>query len=270
MSRTVWDVHHHWVNEEGYIERLLATMDRLGIERTGLIAMGDFVPDLFLLHGPRVGCADNEDLARVVTAHPDRLWGWGYIRLGRHVPEDVDRLADLGMAGLKFHAPVRPYSDPQYFPVYEKASRYGMPCLFHTGIFYPPTPMPGEGINSENYRPIHVEPIAHEFPDLKMIIAHLGVCWNDEAAALCRICPNVHADLSGRVDGWRSSRPIEWFSQLLYWPTSHEKILFGSDVHADEVETTLEDHERIFSRMGWSADRIDNVLQGNARRLMGM
>ena len=263
----VWDVHHHWVNEADYIDRLLRTMDRLGIVRTGLIAMGDFIPDLFVRHGPRVGCVDNQDLAKLVREYGDRFWGWGYIRLGEHEPEDVDRLADMGMAGLKFHVPLAPYGNPEYFPVYEKAMQHGLPCLFHTGLFYPPTPMPGRSIRSENYRPIHLEPIAHEFPDLKMIAAHLGVCWNDEAATLCRMCPNIYADLSGRVDGWRSSKPIEWFKQTLYWPTAHEKVLFGSDLHADEVEGTLKDHDRIFTLMGWNAQQIACVMGDNARKL---
>ena len=264
----VWDVHHHWVNEPGYIDRLLRKMDRLHIERVGLIAMGDLIPDLFILHPPRQGAVDNRDLARVIRQHPDRFWGWGFIRLGHHHEQQVDELVDMGMKGLKFHIPVKPYGDAQYFPVYEKAQQYKLPCLFHTGVFYPPTPMPGQGIRSENCRPIHLEPIAHEFPDLKMIAAHLGVCWNEECATLCRICPNIYADLSGRADGWRSSKPIAWFKQTLYWPEAHRKILFGSDVHADEIQQTLDDHLRIFRDMGWNPQQIDNVLQGNARRLL--
>jgi hypothetical protein len=263
----VWDVHHHWVNEEGYIDRLLREMDRLGVERLGLIAMGDLVPDLFVLHGPVTGSVDNEDLADLVRRHPDRFWGWGFIRLGHCQPDIVDRLRDLGMAGLKFHVPDRPYSEGEYFPIYEKASAYGMPCLFHTGIFYPPSPMPGQGIRSENYRPIHLEPIAHEFPDLRMICAHLGVCWNDEAAAICRMCPHIYADLSGRVDGWRSSKPVDWWRQTLYWPDAHRKILFGSDVHSDEIGASLEDHRRILADLGWTSDQVRNVLSANARQL---
>jgi predicted TIM-barrel fold metal-dependent hydrolase len=265
----IWDVHHHWVNEGGYIDRLLRTMDRLGIERTGLIAMGDLTPDLFVTHGPRTGCCDNEQLAGVVREHPDRFWGWGYMRLGRHDPADVDRLADMGMKGLKFHVPLRPYGEPEYFPVYERAQCHGLVCLFHTGIFSPPVPMPGLGIRSENCRPIHLEPISHEFPELNMIIAHLGICWNDEAAALCRMSANIYADLSGRVDGWRSARPLDFWRQVLYWPTAHRKILFGSDVHADEVGRAIDDHRRIFEGMNWSDEQISDVMGANAKRLMG-
>lgn len=67
----IWDVHHHWVNEASYIDRLLREMDRLDIERAGLIALGDLIPDLFILHGPREGSVDNADLAKLVQQHPD-------------------------------------------------------------------------------------------------------------------------------------------------------------------------------------------------------
>jgi len=271
MSRNrqpVWDMHHHWVNEADYITRLLKEMDRLGVERLGLIAMGELVPDLFILHPPRRGAVDNHDLAKLLQTHGDRFWGWGFVRLGQHPPDIVDRLADMGMAGLKFHIPLKPYSDDAYLHVYDRAQQLALPCLFHTGIFYPPTPMPGEHIWSEKYRPIHLERIAHEFPKLKIILAHLGVCWNEEAAALCRICPNIHADLSGRVDGWRSSKPLEWFKQILYWPAAHEKICFGSDVHSDEIGTTIDDHRRILQGIGWSPAHIDNVMRHNIRRLL--
>ncbi len=266
-ASSIWDVHHHWVNEAGYIERLLRAMDARGIERVGMIAMGDFVPEIFILHGPQVGTADNQALSRLCREHPDRFWGWGFIRLGRHHVDDVARIADLGLSGLKFHAPMRPYSNPDYFPVYEAAQRLQLPCLFHTGFFYPPSPLPGEGIRSENYRPIHLEPIAHEFPDLRMIAAHLGVCWHEEAATICRMHRNVYTDLSGRVDGWRSSKSAAWFRQILYWPEAHRKILFGTDVHADEIGDAIDDYHRILEGMGWNAAQVADVMGENAKRL---
>lgn len=264
----LYDVHHHWVNEKGYIGRLLGEMDRLGIERTGLVAMGPILPGLFVQGEPGEKAPGNAELAELLKTHGDRFWGWGFIRPGRHNAEEVDRLAEMGMDGLKFHLPLKPYGSEEYFPIYERAEQHGMPCLFHTGIFYPPRPMRGMGIRSENCRPIHLEPIAQEFTDLTLIAAHLGVCWNEEAATLCRICPNIHADLSGRLDGWRSSRSIEWFRRTLYWPTAHRKILFGSDVHADEIESTLGDQRRIFRQMGWSEEQRADVFGGNAKRIL--
>lgn len=67
--------------------------------------------------------------------------------------------------------------------------------------------MAGEGIRSENYRPIHLEAIACEVPDLRMICAHLGVCWNKEAATLCRMCPNsTQIFPAGPTAGGRANR----------------------------------------------------------------
>ena len=263
----IWDVHHHWVNESGYIDRLLKAMDKLGVARTGLIAMGDLAPDLFVLHGLHSPYVDNASLGELVRQHPDRFWGWGFMRLGEHELADVDRIAELGLAGLKFHAPLKPYDDPDYFPVFERAQSLGLPCLFHTGIFTPPQPRPGQRYRSENCRPVYLESIAQEFPKLKMICAHLGVCWNEEAATICRIFDNVYADLSARVGGWRSGKSIEWFQQTLYWPTAHKKILFGSDVHADELDLVLSDHRRIFAEMGWTDSQIEDVFCNNAQDL---
>lgn len=267
-SHATWDVHHHWVNEAGYIDSLLRHMDRLGIERTVLIAMGDFASDLFVRGSPDAAPPDNAALGRAVQNHPDRLMGWGFIRLGRHEADAVDRTADLGLHGLKFHAPSAPYSDAAFYGVYERALKHRLPCLFHTGIFSPA--LPGEGIHSEFCRPIHLEPLAHEFPDLQMICAHLGVCWNDEAATMCRVFPNIHADLSGRVDGWRRSRSPEWFRQTFFWPDAHRKILFGSDVHIDEVGETLRDYERLLGEMGWGEEQREAVFSGNAKRILGV
>ena len=264
-----WDVHHHWVNEFGYIDRLLRTMDQVGVARTGLIALGDLIPELFILHGPRNGCVDNVALGALIKQHPDRFWGWGFIRLGDHKVEDVDKIAELGLAGLKFHAPLKPYDDPEFFPVYERAQTIGMPCLFHTGIFTPPKPMPGQRFRSENCRPVYLETIAQEYPKLKIICAHFGVCWNEEASAICRICDNIFGDLSGSADGWRSNKSIEWFKQTLYWPTAHKKIMFGSDVYADELAHALSDQQRIFRDIGWTKDQIQDVLCNNAKRLFG-
>ncbi|MBN1557647.1 MAG: amidohydrolase family protein, partial [Lentisphaerae bacterium] len=134
----IWDMHHHWVNETGYIDRLLRTMDRLGIEKTGLIAMGEVARDLFVEHAPAGQAVGHAGLAEWLKTHGDRFWGYGYLRPGEARPDDVDRLVDMGMTALKFHVPLKPYGEPEYFPVYARAAEHTLPCLFHTGIFYPP------------------------------------------------------------------------------------------------------------------------------------
>jgi predicted TIM-barrel fold metal-dependent hydrolase len=128
--------------------------------------------------------------------------------------------------------------------------------------------MPGQRLSSARCRPILLEPIAQEFPSLRIIIAHLGVCWGEEAATLCRIHRNIYADLSGNPDGWRAGKPVEWFKEMLYWPTAHQKILFGSDLHCSQLQQAIDDQTGLLRRMGWSADQIRCVLHDNMASLM--
>ncbi len=53
--------------------------------------------------------------------------------------------------------------------------------------------------------PIHIEAIAEEFPELKMIIAHLGVQSNSMALALIRLFPNIYTYPTGGIPGWRGN-----------------------------------------------------------------
>jgi hypothetical protein len=41
--------------------------------------------------------------------------------------------------------------------------------------------------------PLQLEDIAMDFPDLKMIIAHLGHPWEQDMVVLIRKCPNLYA-----------------------------------------------------------------------------
>lgn len=262
------DVHHHWVNEKDYVTSLLNEMDRLGISRTGLIAMGAPFRRLFLRQPEPDGCVENDDLAALLRTHGDRFFGYGFFRLGTDLPDVVDRFAEQGFVGLKFHIPRWDYDDERAFPVYERAAACGMLCLFHTGVFALPEPLPQMRASSARCRPIMMDSIANAFPSLKMIIAHLGVCWGEEAATVARIHPNVSADLSGAAQGWRSSKPVQWFQEMLYWPAAHKKILFGSDVHVTEIETTLRSQLQLFGDMGWSEEKIACVMSGNAHQLL--
>lgn len=269
LQMKIIDIHHHWVNEDGYIDRLIAAMDLLGIEQLGLIALGKPFQRLFLTSPEPVGCSDNHDLIKAVREWPDRFFGYGFFHLGKDAPELIDWFADNGLRGVKFHIPAWNYDDDRCFPVYDRAAALQLPCLFHTGVFYLPQGLPGERISSARCRPIMLDPIANEFPSLNLIIAHLGVCWGEEAATLCRIYPNIFADLSGRVDGWLSSKSIDWFREILYWPEAHRKILFGSDVHCSEIKKTLARQVNVFQGLGWTSEQIKNVMYNNARSIFG-
>ncbi len=259
------DVHHHLVCEHGYVDELLRAMDACGIEKTGLIAMGPLFETLFV-SGQSCGPLGEADVLKAVHAHPDRFFGYVYVRPGFDGPEKVREWGERGFKGVKLHIPRENYGHYDYLPIYQTALDLDMVCLFHTGLFYLPS-MKGERVSAERTRPIHVEAIVNELPELKVILAHLGGVWAEEACGLARIYSNVYADLSGRLDGWRAAKPAAWFDEMLYWPGASDKVVFGSDVHADELGETLAHQLMVVRRMGWDAEKQRRFLSDNARSL---
>ena len=261
------DMHHHLVEEVAYVDKLLREMDKNNIEKTALIGMGKLFPKMFVKGQYDGSCADDDAVEKAVNAHPDRFFGLGYIRLGVDGAAKVDELHERGFKGLKFHIPKDRYDAEKFFPVYEKAQNYDMPCLFHTGIVKMPQPLPSERISSFNMNCIHLEAVAQVFPELKIIIAHLGVQDYLTALTLIRIFENIYADLSGTTPGWRANLSMDDWKKLLWFPVAHKKILFGTDVHFGEIESNIGIYDKITDAVGWNEEMRQNMYYNNSETL---
>jgi len=265
------DIHHHIVNEKDYVPRLIDEMDRLGIDKVCLIGLGKLFEGIFLAEGQKpYGSANNDTVQEAFEKYPERVIGLAFYRPGVNRPEEIDEFYRRGFKGLKFICPKKNYDDEEYFRAYEKAQKYNLPILFHTGVFTLPEARPGEGIASKKMHPIYLDTIANEFPDLVMIIAHCGINWLEDSTTLARIIPNIYVDISGKVDGWRSSRSTDFFRRLFYWEDAYKKILFGSDVHRRELEETLADQRRVFEAIGITGEKLDSVLAKNACKVFSL
>ena len=261
------DMHHHLVEESGYVDNLLKTMDSLEIEKTALIGLGSLFKGMFVKGTHDGTCADDDAVEKQVNKYPDRFIGLGYIRLGIDTEKKVTELHERGFAGLKFHIPKERYDAEEFFTIYHRAQELNMPCLFHTGIVNMPVPCPSEGISSFNMDCIHLEAVAQRFPDLKIIIAHLGVQNYLTALTLIRLFRNVYADLSGTTPGWRANLSMEDWKKYLWFSHASEKILFGTDVHFNEIEKNVEIYEKIAAAASWNSEKKNNMFYNNARNI---
>ena len=98
---------------------------------------------------------------------------------------------NLGLRGLKLHPTTGFYpDDPVCRPFYEKALALDVPVMFHTGT--QPAPL-----KAKYARPTYVDSVAADFPDLKIIMAHVGHCWWEEALTLAGTKPNLSVEFSG-------------------------------------------------------------------------
>jgi predicted TIM-barrel fold metal-dependent hydrolase len=111
-------------------------------------------------------------------------------------------------------------TDPKLDELYQRAAKHNLPVLFHTGTtFCRFAPL-------KFTRPALWDEVAIRHPDLKMILAHLGHPFENEALVTTRKHPNVYLDLSALY-----YRPWQLYNSLIlaqeYRVTP--KILFGSD-----------------------------------------
>jgi predicted TIM-barrel fold metal-dependent hydrolase len=252
------DSHAHLLDEPGYLDSLLSTMDKCGIAKCCMSGLGE----LF-------GHADNTKVGLAFRAHPDRIIGAVFIRPGVDGPEKVDQAYGEGFRMVKAHLPRVPYDDASCFDLWAKANEYRMPVLFHTGMVVCKD-SPGELISSWYMHPMRLEPITREFPDLDIIIAHLGVHWNVDAAELARMRPNVYVDLTGEPDGWRVRADTVGMDKWLWWPEAFEKVVFGTDVHYSKIGQILEEDVDRLERLNIPTQTRWKIFADNILGLLGM
>jgi predicted TIM-barrel fold metal-dependent hydrolase len=80
--------------------------------------------------------------------------------------------------------------DEDYYEYYRLCTDLGVPIIVHEGF----TPR----FKYVKYaRPVYIDKVAADFPTLKIVIAHVGTPWTDEALMVAAKNPNVYVDISG-------------------------------------------------------------------------
>jgi len=203
---------------------------------------------------------------------------FGHFPLGEWGAEAVGELHDQGFRGLKFIRPPARYDDKTFYAVYEAAEELRMVCLFHLGIVARTPEDKEHDVNNERHRPIYLDTIARSFPSLRIIGAHLGNPWYDEAGMACRWNPNLYFDLSGSS---LKKRPPEFFKTILWWTETGqygdpegrhawEKIVFGSDVPIEYIQDVMNDYQRVMEAIGLRQELQDAVFGNTAAELLGL
>lgn len=263
------DAHVHVSTEPGYADRLVAEMDRLGFDRTLLNG--------FVTYGDQSG---NDAVAAALARHPKRIIGAAYLDLATQSAADVRTFHERAFRALKLIGPPANYDDKRFYPVYDAAAELGMVCLFHTGIVSrSPAPIDRvHDVNNDRMRPIYLDTIARQIPELNIIGAHFGNPWYDEAAMAARWNPNLYWDLSGSTLKKRTAQDL---AKLLWWTETSryrdpegrpawQKIVFGSDVPIEEIEEVVRDYEAVLGALGIREDIQAAIFGDTLAGLLGI
>lgn len=166
----------------------------------------------------------NDYVASYVARDPARLVGFGSVDPSSPAAiEELERMkSELGLVGCKL-GPI--YQDvdplgPEFLSVCAALERLELPMLIHQGTTF------ARSSSLRYARPILLDEIALRFRELRIVIAHLGHPWFDEAIAVVRRHPHVYADVSALV-----GRPWLLYQALVAaveYRVDH-KLLFGTD-----------------------------------------
>jgi hypothetical protein len=205
----------------------------------------------------------NEAVAGLLRAYPDRLIGFAGFdpNTGTEAVEEIEYAIDkLGFSGIKAVASALELdiNDKAFYPCYSKAQELGIPALIHTGSVII------KGVRVGHCHPLMVDDVAFDFPELKIICAHLGGWQYLDAIGMVVHHRNVYADLS-----FWPLHPV--YGSLVPWDLLEsvvaDKILLGSDYPAGQ--TPREAAESV-NRLPVSQDFKQKILGDNAAILLGL
>ncbi len=227
---------------------------------------------------------DIDQVTAFMKEHPGRLIGLGEIKLDApDVLQTVDRFHAAGFRGLgEMSGPKYRYDDRRYWPIYERAEKYGMILLFHTGIVNRTHPDVPSDISSDRMRVATLDLIARRFPKLTIIGAHLGNPDYAWAAEIGRWNPNLYFDVSGstlikKQEDYKFFRSIFWWTSVAspHTPKSagsaFEKLVFGSDVFEGdlgEFDRELDRYHRMLDACGVPPSAQANIFAGTLWRIL--
>ncbi len=224
------------------LEEMIGRMDAAGIERAFLPAAK--VGEQWHPAGYHV---PYELVAEAVRRYPKRFSALA----GLDPTEGMDgvralerAVRDHGFIGAHFypHWFELPPDHARWYPFYAKCVELDVPIQLQVGqslVYDKRAPKRSVG------RPITLDAVACDFPELKLVGIHVGIPWADEMIAMAWKHPNVFIGADAHSPKyWPESftRYIDSFGQ--------EKVMFGTDFPVLQFERTRAEVEALGLRPG--------------------
>ncbi|MEM8621388.1 MAG: amidohydrolase family protein [Actinomycetota bacterium] len=254
MGDPIFDSLRRWTGdaipaEELPVSLTIAQMDEAGVDKALISAWA----------APYRTLISNDEVASFVAEAPDRLVGVGSVDISkpmdavREIRRCVDELGFVAIRVLPWLWETPP-TDRRFYPVYVACCELGVPfCtqIGHTGPLMP----------SEVGRPVYIDQVAIDFPELTIVGGHIGYPWTEEAIAVATKHEHVYIDTSAYTA--RRYPP-----ELVRYMQRHgrHKVLFGTNYPMITWSKCLAD----LDALGLDDDTTADFLGGNAARVFSL
>jgi uncharacterized protein len=262
-----WFAARMWkINYQDDPDGLARTLESFGVER--------FVTYNYA-HKPGIAAELNRWTAEFAARNPSALpFATVFPGDEGNVAMLVELFDEHGFLGIKIQPLVSDFfpDDERMRPVYRLLVERGKILAAHAGT----APVANQYVGAD-----HFEPVMREFPEMKVIVAHMGAFEFDRFFAMARACPNVYLDTSvnfidrGLMDDLISRGE---FPPLALPGAEHydhgvllelsDRILFGSDFPNIPYDYEACIESVLALDLGEEFNRA--VFGGNARKLVGI
>jgi predicted TIM-barrel fold metal-dependent hydrolase len=218
------------------VEKMLMRMDAAGVDMAMVCSLAQRIEPDFI-----------EGLA---AAHPDRLFGFGQV-----LPQQdgaIDEIARMGavpgIKGLKLHPSLHGYHFADHGlldPVFAACREHGLAILVNA-------------LDDAFVSPLAIEEISRGFPEVPVLIAHMGAVWNvPEACIVSARNPHIYLETSATLLS---------DVRVAYARVGPEKIVMGTEYPANDF-----DMERLKIAKAIPSDDDRALVEGeNLRRILGV
>ena len=199
-------------SEQQTVASTIAALDEAKVDRMLISAW----------YAPGKVMISNEEVFGFASQSNGRLIGIGSVDITRpalvmrEIRRCVEQFGFKGIRVLPWLFQVPP-TDRRFYPVYAACCELNIPfCtqIGHTGPLMP----------SEVGRPIYLDQVALDFPDLTIVGGHIGYPWTDEAIAVATKHPNVYIDTSAYTIERYPAALVDYMRQH-----GRSKVMFGSN-----------------------------------------
>ncbi|MDX1364093.1 amidohydrolase family protein [Arenibacter latericius] len=181
----------------------------------------------------------------------------------KDICEIAKYLEEGHIKGLKFYPGYEPFypNDARLKVWYEMAIEFDVPVMFHSGDTYSPT---GKVKYSH---PLHLDDLAVDYPDLKIVICHVGNPWIKDCMEVVYKNDNVYADISGLVLGDFSDKFERYMKkeieEMITYAGDPKYLLYGTDWPLCNMKSYL----KFMDQLELADDKKELIFWKNAAQL---
>lgn len=236
------------------IHDLVKDMDDAGVDKVCAVAMD-------LSSGWGIKMVTNENVSRFAEIYPDRVIPFASVdpSMGQQAIDELTYAVEkLGCRGLKLVPPLQFFdiSDPKHFPLWQRAQDLGIVVWTHVSH-----QVSTRGSDARLGAPMLLEPVALEFPEMKLVLGHCGFPWVWETWSLIARHKNVYLDLSA-YHMLYNHMPWDAYTKF----GVEHKLLFATDYPIADFKTVLDAIDQLDI-----SDEFKTKIKGeNAARLLGL